>query len=368
MGACKKNNNPQLVVWGTGGTAEKFLKAKIFYDDYEVIAYVDNNKAVWGKKIGNIPVVKPEVLKEIDFDKVVICALNYQDEIYRQMKDELGIKEERIWLYQDVVDHVYEKILTRYHDCEDWEIQQILASYKKNGFQVYGSYCSKSSEELQIEREKDGMPFILFEGKKMYYPKDYIFPKRNGKEYISDVLYEQGENSPHLYIKNQKDIPKNSIIVDAGVCEGNFALRYVEQAKKIYLVESDPRWIQALERTFYDWKDKTIICNKFLTSYDSRQSITLDSLVQEEIDFLKMDIEGAETDALLGGKHVLQSSCAKCAVCSYHRQNDEENIRFILEALGYQTSVSSGYMFYIYDENICDTMDFRRGVVYGDKI
>lgn len=80
-----------------------------------------------------------------------------------------------------------------------------------------------------------------------------------------------------------------------------------------------------------------------------------------------MDIEGAEIDALLVAKKTLLLSKARCSICSYHRQNDEENIRFILEGLGYKTKTSEGYMFYFIDRKIGKSLDFRRGVVYGSK-
>jgi predicted RNA methylase len=201
----------------------------------------------------------------------------------------------------------------------------------------------------------------------MYYPQSFSFVNCDGKQYVYNVLREQGEKSPHLYVRNNDEIKEDSVIVDAGVCEGNFALRYVDKAKKIYLIESDPQWIKALKMTFSDYQDKVVICNKFLTRYESESTTTLDELVQEDIDFLKMDIEGAEIDAILGGKNILRKSNARCAICSYHKKNDEENIRYLLETYGYQTSTSEGYMFFPYDENILDTMDFRRGVVYGAK-
>jgi hypothetical protein len=160
---------------------------------------------------------------------------------------------------------------------------------------------------------------------------------------------------------------RDKIIVDAGVCEGNFALKYIENAKKMYLIECDPRWMRALRLTFAPFKDKVVFCDKFLTKYESKTTTTIDVLVKEKIDFLKMDIEGAEVDALLGAKKTLLGSKASCAICSYHRQNDEENIRFILNSLGYSTETSIGYMFFPYDENIIDTLDLRKGIVYGKK-
>lgn len=81
-----------------------------------------------------------------------------------------------------------------------------------------------------------------------------------------------------------------------------------------------------------------------------------------------MDIKGAEIDALLGAKNALLNSNTNCAIYSYHRMNDEENIRFILVNLGYWTQVSEEYMFFYIDENIYDTLDLRKGVVYAKKM
>lgn len=357
----------KIVIWGTGGTLSLFLDARVLYADHEIVAFTDNNSNVWGELIHGIPVLPPGELQKMNFDKVIICVLLYQNEIYKQLLEEIGVGSEKIWLYSDVENALGDKLRAKYQECTNPDIQKILSCYSEKGFSIYGSYYGDGTKHTVVERDKDGMPFIWFEGKKMYFPQTYKFRKENNSEYIPDILFEQKYGSPHLYIQKEDDIKKNGVIVDAGVCEGNFALRYVDKVRKIYLVESDPQWVEALKRTFYDWKDKVVICNKFLTRYQSENTITLDDLVEEKIDFLKMDIEGGEIDALLGGKNILQSSRAKCAICSYHRQNDEQNIRFILEALGYQTAVSQGYMFFIFDPYIKDTMDFRRGIVYGEK-
>ncbi len=94
---------------------------------------------------------------------------------------------------------------------------------------------------------------------------------------------------------------------------------------------------------------------------------TLDSSISEKIDFLKMDIEGYEVRALLGGINVLTSSDAKLSICAYHRQYDSKYIEFMLNAMGYRVSRSNGCMFFLYDEDIDRSLDFRNGVLYGDK-
>ena len=269
--------------------------------------------------------------------------------------------------YQDLEKKAAKRVIEKYKDSKEKEIQDVLTVYKKGILNVLGSYLPESIRYSKVYRDKEGYPYIMFEGKRMYYPHDYKFQVKNNEEVVEDVLYEQGADSPHLYIRDEQDIPQDCVIVDAGVCEGNFALRYVERAKKIYLIESDPKWMDALHRTFYNYSDKVVYCSKYLSRFETEEMTTLDALVEEEVDFLKMDIEGAEVDALLGGMETLQKSNAKCAICSYHKQFDEKYISYILQSYGYITEHSKGYMFFPYDEDIKNTVDLRRGIVYGKK-
>ncbi len=356
----------KAIIWGLGNTAKNFYLKKVLYKDYIICAFTDSNRELWGKQYKGIQIISPEEIQNFEFDTIIICSIFYT-EIFETIIDKLKIKNKEILTYKNIEKNLSEIICEKYRESNNLEIQESLIYYQLNGFNIFGSYEKETSIVYYVNRDNDGMPYIIFENKKMYFPKNYLFSTSNGKECIFDILYEQDINSPHLYVKNETEIKPDSIIVDAGVCEGNFALRFIDNAKKIYLIESDPIWIEPLKRTFADYQDKVVFCNKFLARYDSESTITLDSLVKERIDFLKMDIEGAEIDALLGGKRVLNESNARCSICSYHKQNDEENIKFILNSLGYQTSTSKGYMFFVYDEDISYSMDFRRGIVYGKK-
>lgn len=358
----------KVIIWGAGGKAKNFLNKKSYYKNMEIVAMVDNNPEHWGKNFirGGYIIISPDAIKDYEYDKILICCLAIE-EVSHQLIEEMHIPKEKIFTWIDVDNEVAQSLIKKYETSSDDEIQKVVQYYSKNGLNVFGSYRAEKDEFYQVKRDKDDMPYVLFEGKRMYYPKSFAFEKLNGQEYVKNILQEQGDHSPHLYLRKGTSIKENSVIVDAGVCEGNFALRYVEKAKKIYLIEADPEWIQALERTFSDYKEKVVLCDKFLTRYESEHTITLDELIQEEIDFLKMDIEGAEVDALLGGKNILKASNAVCAVCSYHVKNDEENIRYLLESFGYKTSTSEGYMFYPYDDNILDTLDLRKGIVYATK-
>ena len=355
----------KVVIWGVGGNARYFLNKKGFYRDFEIMALTDNNPKVWHKEYRGFKVIEPSELQNMEYDYIIICSLHHL-EIRKQLEESLSVECSKIITSFAIDENIKNKVLEKYASVQEEEIQGVVKYFKQKGLNVYGSF-ETAKQDFLVYRDQEYHPYVMFENKRMYFPDTYQFIKIDDKEFVDDILFEQKEGSPHQYIRETSEIKQDSVIVDGGVCEGNFALRYIDKASKIYLIEADGEWMDALKRTFQPYRDKVVFCQKFLTRYDSASTITLDSLVTENIDFLKMDIEGAEIDALLGGRRVLQRSNARCAVCSYHKQNDEENIRFLLESYGYSTQTSKGYIFFAYDENIVDTLDLRRGVVYGYK-
>ena len=98
--------------------------------------------------------------------------------------------------------------------------------------------------------------------------------------------------------------------------------------------------------------------------------MTLDDVVNEPAGsniFLKMDIEGAEVDALHGAQKVLQSNHVRASICSYHKADDCWKIKSVFRRYGYETSTSEGYMTFIWDSNIWNSADFRKGIVYANN-
>lgn len=113
-----------------------------------------------------------------------------------------------------------------------------------------------------------------------------------------------------------------------------------------HIYECDEEWIKALKLTFKEYKDKIQIIDKFVSDKNNEKEMTLDKLqesIEEEIDFIKMDIEGAEIEALNGAKNLLKNNKnLKLVLCCYHRQDDEKNMRKILK--DFDIEVSKGYL------------------------
>lgn len=356
-----------IVLWGIGNNAYNFLAKTGLYQDDKIVALIDVDYKKWGIKIRDFIIQSPDQIRNMIYDKIIICPSQY-DEIKEMLINQYMVEEDRIDNLNYFNNKIIQYLRAKYQNAHDIEAENMLDDFEKNGPSVWGSYKGRK-DCYCVYRDEENHPYIMFMDKRMYFPDDYQFHTTGDDEYIENILWEQDKDSPHLYIRSVLDegLLENGIIVDAGVREGNFALQYVERARKLYLIEPDRRWVQALEKTFRPFRDKIILCDRLLSRENDKDHISLDMFVSDKIDFLKMDIEGNEVDAILGGKRVLSKSDAACAICSYHNMSDEENIRFLMSGLGYETTVSTGYMFFLYDKYLFDHLDFRRGIVYASK-
>lgn len=196
------------------------------------------------------------------------------------------------------------------------------------------------------------MYYIMQDGMKVYFPKSMYASEEEVKNYVKILCIEQEEESPHRYLNKRMEVPEGAVVIDAGVAEANFAVSIINKVKKIYLVECDTNWLEALKWTFKDHMDKIEIIPKFLSNVDNEECITVDTIMNgEPLDYLKMDIEGAEVDALQGAKNTLENSPnLKCNICVYHKLHDNEVIVPMLEEAGMDVENTKGYMSFHDDE------------------
>ena len=136
----------------------------------------------------------------------------------------------------------------------------------------------------------------------------------------------------------------DSVVVGiVGTAEGNFALEVIDKVSKMYLIEAECDWIEALRHTFADVHDKVVIIQGYASDCTDGNKVALDDVIKEKVQFLKMDIEGWEAKALAGARRLIESSAGlKCAVCAYHNSKDEERICDIAREYGLRTDVTRG--------------------------
>lgn len=232
----------------------------------------------------------------------------------------------------------------------------------------------KEYEKYPVEIYQDrecGMMYVPYKGRKMYFPASWDGPRI--ANYYSSIMMEQDKRSPHYYYDEDFGVREGDVVVDAGAAEGNFSLDYIDRASKIYLIEADPEWVAALKQTFRNDAEKVRIIEGFLDSFQEGNHVSIDGLFEEEeINYIKMDIEGAERAALAGAGRVLEKgNNIRCAICAYHCKGDEQYIRSVLENHGFETKTSKGYMCpawtkKVYFEAYLEA-EICRGIVFGKK-
>lgn len=75
---------------------------------------------------------------------------------------------------------------------------------------------------------------------------------------------------------------------------------------------------------------------------DDIDSVKLDSISYPgKVSLIKMDIEGAEIDALKGARNLIKNNNPKLAICVYHRLEDLWNVPLSI------MSISSDYTYYL---------------------
>lgn len=365
----------KVFFFGTGFCAKTFLyKVKIALKNmgnYEILGFLDNDE----KKIGTIfegyQVYSPNVLSVTPCDLILVFLI--EESKFKPVFQQLS----KFRPANQIQEYTFPlKLLLQKNYCnsDEEQIRDTLNYISNHQISVFNQFITSeyTYDEVKWDYKLD-LPYIEFatvEGKKvpMYYPRHYEFVKKDGGLFVVNLLRDQSEGSPHLYVKQNHNIMDGDCIVDAGVCEGNFALKYVGIASHIYMFEIDSQWFEPLNYTFQDYKEKVTIIHKAVSDETSKISCKIDDVVAEKkVDFIKMDIEGAELSALRGAKRTFSTNDIKASICTYHRNGDEANIRLQLENYGYQTTTSNGYMLFLYSEDTWELGDLRRGVVYGQR-
>lgn len=335
----------KLFIWGTGNIAEETLKDCMTLCEYEILGFIDNDKEKQKSKFWDKDVFAPSIMSKVLPDKIVVLTDAYA-EIRAQIVEEFPDLENRI----ENKNYFYkESLLKRYQNANSKEIMEVLEYIRVNGLDVFNySFVEKYKNwEVNVYFDQEhNLHYVYHKGYRLYISRSYK-TEESVKDYYRSILLEQDKKSPHQYMNEKFHVKEGDIVIDAGVAEGNFSLEIIEKVSKIYMIEADDNWIEALKLTFAPFENKIAIIKGFISSYNEGNLITLDSVIHEPVNFIKMDIEGNEWDGLRGAVKVLQiSDDIKLAICAYHSDFDQELIESFLGKHNFEFESSSGYMWF----------------------
>lgn len=228
-----------------------------------------------------------------------------------------------------------------YKNTDPYETYKFIGQH---GLRSCPGNFSLKYDNLQIEVLRDKYPYVMHTGRKLYFPER--FTNAQIQKLYKSLLVEQDIESAHRYSLNEEDY-RDAIMFDIGAAEGILSLEKIDVLKEIYLVECEQEWVDALKITFEPYKEKVNIIFKYIDQNDSETSISLNTLgenLKNEKIFLKMDVEGFEKNALLGGLNLLNNNDCIAAVCTYHNPAHPQEIKGIFESVGYNPVFSKGYI------------------------
>lgn len=252
-------------------------------------------------------------------------------------------------------------------DTEKKELAEFINEHKKIQLFNY-DFTNKYLEKKKVYIDDINDCKYVEDKEKIY------FPKKLSDEEVSDMYQrlcmEQDLHSPHLYVNKNFDVEEGSIVLDCGTAEGNFSLSIIKKAGKIFLFEADEIWEKPLNCTF-SGNEAVKLIKKYVSDTDDDLNISLDKFIEiNKIDianekvFVKMDIEGAELKALKGAeKMIYNARNLKLAICAYHTQRAEEEIRNFFKGIDCRIYKSEGYMMPEYFSQKPEYPYFRAGVL-----
>lgn len=360
----------RFLLFGTGKAASDVMRQiESWYNPIEIAGIIDNDKTKQGEMFYGKVIMGPECIKDFQYDYICILVEKHYDNIYNQLSYGYHIEKRRLvnkWFLLKLI------ITHKYKDSEDLDIQNTISYWEKNDVTFFNQFeFAPVQYDTVYWDTNSNMPYVLYGNRRLYYPRGYngFFVKDDKLCVASYREMEQHENSPHRYLTDEICIRENDIVIDAGAREGDFALSYIDRIKKLYLFEGDSEWAEALKYTYRDYREKVVIIDKMLSDVSGDNEITLEESIDGgKIDFIKMDIEGAEVKILYAAQKLLRENSVRCAICCYHKKNDRRDIENIFVQNGYQCSVSGGHVVFLADPNIFKEADFRKGIVYAQKV
>ena len=328
INACRNAKN--ICVFGLGRFFEEAFDTWNFKDKLGINVLCDNNPDKWGKTFKGLPCVSPNELAKLD-NLIVIPLIGDREPAFRQMHG-LNI---RCLDPEECLNESFSKTL---HSKEWFSNNRIL--------EVYDMLADDESKRVYASVLTNRISFWR-------YP-------------YSD-LYTEGP-----YFSNLYEMRNDEVFIDCGAYTGDTVLRFLETIaplknsgfKEIHAFEADMQNFIELEKTIAsipEQQRKNIHCHRAgvwnetgtmsfgreaYGSFEFVSALKTDSFFLQQtvptvkIDdlarnatFIKMDIEGAELNALKGAEDTIKNNAPKLAICIYHQLNDFWEIPMYLKRI-----------------------------------
>lgn len=275
------------------------------------------------------------------------------------------------------------------------DVEHILKENLKNFFNLEGDYNLGDLKKKYIEEEINELnrPIEYFENSindiknnidKYIFVYDNLLNEEISKEVFVNMLYAKVfmslkyvdnaySNELMYYDKRVWGELVGETYIDCGGYNGDTALQFISNCvdyNKIFVYEPlkelndlcrsnlqyfiDEGDLKVENLAIYKFKDELRFSKEagkgdsFINNDGELivKSTSLDEEINERITFIKMDIEGAEKDAILGAKEHIKNETPKMAICIYHLVDDYWKIPELIN------SINNNYNFIVRQHQI----------------
>ncbi len=217
----------------------------------------------------------------------------------------------------------YEKVYNLLSDDKSKEVFEKVINFKISFDYTFMDGFTNNFDEQYFDKEI--VPYI----------KNIVF--LDGGGYI-------GDTTPNI-IKNYCDYKKIHLI-EPSLLHINIAKRNLSRNRDIEFINCG---LGSKKSNQIEVEEEHHNCNH---NFQAQNINTIDNLINNQVDFIKLDIEGAEQDAIDGAKNTIAKYKPILAICIYHKAEDWYKIPELV------LSINSDYKIYIrhYMEGIYETV------------
>ncbi len=321
----------KIIIYGAGGGGTWLLDLLSKYS-VNVNCFFDSDSEKWNESIDGMPIHDPQRKNTEDSNSLIIIAL-------RNIQAQQEVLEKlRILGYTNVI--LYSKIWNNFFNNPDIKIKNMFDT------QALIKAAKIWNDQKSLDLFMDIIKFhTIFdyemnntkECEVQYFPDD--IPLKNDFSCFIDCGAYTGDTIMEIQKKSLK--PKEIIAFEPDT--GNFLKlsKFLKENSSCgqYLLYPCGVWSETTQMGFSDGNDAS---SSITSGGERKQFVALDEILFNiNPTFIKMDVEGAEVEALQGGKELIRINKPDLAICLYHKISHLWEIVLLID------SWKLGYDFYI---------------------
>jgi FkbM family methyltransferase len=329
--AVQDSDSKPIVLFGCGPLGQR-TSAALLAANRPPAAFADNNSAKWGAIIDGVPVLSPDAAAAAYGKTALFVVTIYNGASVRALLQALGC---RYTLHFAALYHALPDVLLPWFDLDD------------------------PAKTLAARTDVVDAASLWADD-------------RSRAEYVAQLAWRLGLPTPELpsndppsecyFPRDLFTLSKDDLVIDCGAFDGD-SLRLLLARNgslgKFLGLEPDPESFERLSRFVNSLPNKlrnkiairqcavaattgtllfeasgSVRSSVSATGNTSVQAVSIDDLLESrQVGLIKMDIEGAELDALIGAKRTLVRDTPVLAISAYHRASDLWTIPRLIKSM-----------------------------------